>query len=79
MVNAALENTTPVPVGAHRDDVARDRINDKLRIVTCKVVQALLNDVVAVQVLNELDHFILQRLDDHGHLLWCRDEFDHLL
>lgn len=43
------------------------------------MVKTLLDDVVAVEVLNERDDFISQSLGDDLNLLRSRDEFDHLL
>jgi hypothetical protein len=53
VVNAALENTTAVAVCADGDAVVTNSVEDELSILGLEVVEALLNDVVAIEVLNE--------------------------
>lgn len=79
VINATLEHTAPVPVRAHLDTVIANRIEDELRIERCKLVQALLDDVVAVKILNELDNTEAKGFNDKVHLLWSANVFDHLL
>ena len=50
-----------------------------LCISIIKAVQALLNDVVPIQVLNKLDYLMLKRFDNGLNLLRRADEFDHFL
>lgn len=50
MVDAALEDAAAVAVGSDLDAVRRDGVVDELVILWRKVVEALLNDVVTVEV-----------------------------
>jgi hypothetical protein len=50
-----------------------------LRIFCLQPVQALLNDVIAVQVLDQLHNLALQSMDDGLDLLRGGDEFNHFL
>jgi hypothetical protein len=56
VVDAALENTTAVAVCADGDAVVTNSIEDELSILGLEVVEALLNDVIAIKVLNESDN-----------------------
>ena len=79
MVNAALENAATMTVGTHIDAVAADGVKDELRVGSCELVKALLDDVVAVKVLDELDHAATKSLSNEVDLLRSPDVFDHLL
>jgi len=50
-----------------------------LSILGLQTVQALLDDMVAIEVLNELDNLALESVDDGIDLFASREEFDHLL
>jgi hypothetical protein len=71
VVNAALENTAPVAMSTDSDAVLAYSIEDELGLGRLEVIQALLNDVVAVQVLNEVHNLARQGLDDHLSLRTC--------
>lgn len=81
MVDAALEHTAAVAMGADDDAVVAHRVEDELARVSQRVtsmtigssylsinrgesIETLLDDVVAVEILDELDHPIFQRVDD---------------
>ena len=64
MVDAALEHAAAMAMGANGDAILANSIEDELCILRLQVVQALLNDVVAVQVLNQLDDLVSKRKDD---------------
>lgn len=53
VVDTALENAATMPVGGNFDTVDGDGIINELVIRRDKTVQALLDDVVAVEVLDE--------------------------
>lgn len=65
MVDAALENAAAMTVRADGDAVLADSIKDELGVLGLEVVQALLDDVVAVQVLDKIDNLTAQGIDDH--------------
>lgn len=79
MVNAALEDTAAVSVGADLDAMMADGVEDELRISRDELVQTLLNDVVAVEVLDEFDDSEAESLNDEMHLLRRVDVLNHLL
>ena len=54
-------------------------IEYKLSVLRREVVETLLNDVVAVEILNELHNIVLKSTDDQLSLAWCVDELDHSL
>lgn len=53
MVDASLKNTASMSVGSHFNAVSCDSIVDKLVILRRELVQALLDDVIAVQILDQ--------------------------
>lgn len=65
VIDAALENTATMAVRTNRDAVLANRIKDELCLQRLEVVQALLNNMVAVEVLDEVDDLARQSLDDH--------------
>lgn len=82
MVNASLQNTTSVSVRSDLNAVRGNGIVDELVIFRDQPVQALLNDVVAVQVLDQADDVQTQGQDDRPDLLGpsrVGQEVDHLL
>ena len=56
MVNAALKNTATMAMGANGDAVLAYSIKDELSLHRLEVVQTLLDDVVAVQILDEINN-----------------------
>jgi hypothetical protein len=68
MVNAALEHTTAMTVCGNLDTVSCHGIIDELVILRYKLVKAFLNDMVAVEVLDEHYNVQAQRDDDRMNL-----------
>ena len=79
MVDTALKNATSVAVRTDGYAVLANSIKDELGIFCLEVVQALLDHVVAVEILNERDYVATQSVDDDLDLLRRRNEFNHLL
>lgn len=79
MVDAALEDAAAMTVSADNDTASADGVKDELGVFGRQVIEALLDDVVAVEVLDERNHFESQSLGDGHDLLLGRDKFDHLL
>src|SRR5262249_44392912 len=79
MIDAALENTAAVPVRANLHAVGADGVKDELGINRSEFVEALLDDMIAVQVFDEVDNTETKRLDDEMHLLRSTDVLNHLL
>ncbi len=50
-----------------------------LGIIGRQTIETFLNDMIAVQVLDELYHLAIQSIDDGLDLLWRRHKFYHLL
>lgn len=51
-------------MSSHFDAVSRNSIVDELIILRSKLVQALLNDVIAIQILNQCDNRKAESNDD---------------
>jgi hypothetical protein len=64
VVDAALKDAAAVTMGADDDAVLSNRIEDELSILRLEVVETLLDDVVAVQILDEMNHATAEELDD---------------
>lgn len=79
VVDATLEHAASMSMRAHIDAVVANCIEDELGIGRSELVQTLLDNVVAVEVLDELNNSEAQRLDDESDLLSSVDELDHLL
>lgn len=79
VIDTALKNAASVAMGADGDTVGSDSIEDELSILRGEMVQALLDDVVAVQVLNQVNDLVLQGVDDDLNLVASRNVLDHLL
>jgi len=79
MINAALKHTASVSVSSDSDHMSTDCVDDELSVGRLQVVETLLDDVIAVEVLNEGDDLTIKSFGDHLNLLRGRDEFDHLL
>mmetsp|Transcript_21030 Transcript_21030/g.52946 ORF Transcript_21030/g.52946 Transcript_21030/m.52946 type:complete len:505 (+) Transcript_21030:192-1706(+) len=78
-VDAALQHAAAVAVRGDLHRVRHGRVVDELRVLCAQALQAALDDVVAVKVLDEGDHPGAQRLDDDLHLLLSRQSLDELL
>lgn len=79
MVNAALEHAATMTMSANINTVVSNGIKDELGIGRSKLVEALLDHVVAVQVLDQLHNSITKSRDNGLDLTRGRNEFDHLL
>lgn len=79
VVDAALENAAAVTVGTDVDAVDTNSVEDELRVLGRKLVKALLNNVVTVQILDKLDNLVAESLNNDRHLLLGRDKLYHLL
>ena len=66
-------------VCTHRDDISADCIVDELGVFLLKVVEAFLTDVIAIEVLDELNNLMTEGFNDRFDLLRGIDEFNHLL
>lgn len=79
VVDASLEDTATVTMRSDFDTVAADRIKDELGIRSAELVQALLDDMVAVQVLDQLNHLESESFSDDLDLLCRADVLNHFL
>ena len=64
MINAPLENAASVTVSSDSDAMRTDRIEDELSILSLEMVQALLNDVIAIKILNQRHYLVAQSIDN---------------
>jgi len=64
VINAPLENAASVTVSSDSDAMRTDRIEDELSILSLEMVQALLNDVIAIKILNQRHHLVAQSIDN---------------
>jgi len=79
VVNATLQDTATMTVGSDINAVGANSIKDELSINGGQLVEAFLDDVVAVQILDELDNSVAKSIDDGLDLTRGGDELDHLL
>lgn len=79
MIDAALKNAATMAMSSHINTVGSDSIEDELGIGRSKLVETLLDDVIAIQVLNKLDNTVAECSDDGLDLTRGGDEFNHLL
>lgn len=68
MVDAALEDAAAVAMRGHGNAVGGDSVIDKLVLLGGELVEALLDDVVSVEVLDQADDVAPQCLDDKRNL-----------
>jgi hypothetical protein len=68
VVNAALEHTAAMAVCGDLDAVSCHGIIDELVILRYELVKAFLNDMIAVEVLDEHHNVQAQRNDDRMNL-----------
>lgn len=64
VIDAALEDTAAMAVSADNDAVLANSIEDELGILRLEVVETLLNNMIAIQVLDQVDNLALKRLDN---------------
>jgi hypothetical protein len=79
VVHATLKNTAAVAVSGNLDAVGGDGVVDELVVFRSQLVEALLDDVVAVQILDEHNNVETKRDDDRVDLTTSGQEVDHLL
>jgi hypothetical protein len=79
VVNATLQNAAAMTMSTNDDTASANSVEDELGVLGRQVVKTLLDDVVAVEVLDERDDFVSESLGDDLDLLRGRDELDHLL
>jgi hypothetical protein len=79
VVDAALQHAAAVAVRGHLDAALGDGVVNELIVLGRQAMQTALDDVVAVQVLDEQDDAGAQRLGDERHVRRRRQKLDHLL
>jgi hypothetical protein len=79
MVDATLQDAAAMAVRADSDAMFTYSIKYELRVRGLEVVQALLDDMITVEILDEIDNLSGQSPNDHLRLVFGRDELDHLL
>jgi len=66
-------------VRSNNDTMLANCVIDEFGVLGSKAVQALLDDVIAIQVLHQFYNTFGQGIDDSLNLLWGVHKFDHLL
>mmetsp|Transcript_21815 Transcript_21815/g.52132 ORF Transcript_21815/g.52132 Transcript_21815/m.52132 type:complete len:218 (-) Transcript_21815:99-752(-) len=79
VVDAPLQDAAAVSVGRDVDTVRRRSLVDKLRVLRAEALQAPLDHVVPVEVLDEGHDSWSERLDNGLYLLSAREGLDQLL
>lgn len=79
MVNATLQYAAAMAMASHSQGIQSNGLEDKVRVRWAKMVQALLNYVVAIEVLDEAYNVRGQCVDDCIGLLRALDGLNHLL
>lgn len=79
MIDAALEHTAAMSMSSNLDTVVADGIKDELRVSSGELVKALLNDVVAIEILDEFHNSEAESFDDEMNLLRSTNILNHLL
>lgn len=79
VVDATLKDTATMSMCGYPNAVLRDGIVDELVVFRLHFMQRALNDVIAVEILNELDDTTLQGVANRRNLLCGGEEIDHLL
>jgi hypothetical protein len=79
MINASLENATTMAVSSNINTVSTYGVEDELSIGWREFVEALLDDMIAVQVLDKLNNSESESVNDGLNLTGRGDEFNHLL
>lgn len=79
VVDTALQNTASMTVSTNNDNIGTNSINNELNVLVLEVVETLLDDMVAVQVLDQADNIAVEGSGDHLDLDRTGDELDHLL
>jgi ABC-type ATPase with predicted acetyltransferase domain len=71
MIDATLKDAATMTVSANGDAMLAHSIEDEMGILGVEVVQALLDDVIAIQVLNEINNLAREGVNDHLSLRIC--------
>lgn len=95
VIYATLQHATAMTMGSNGHAVGANSIKDELPLVNevlprhekitylsifrGETIQTFLNDMIAIQVLDELYYLTIESIDDGLNLLGRRDEFYHLL
>lgn len=79
MVNTPLQDTTSMAVSSNLNTVSADVVVDETFVLGSKAIQALLDDMVVVEVLDQRYDARVQRNNDNGNLLRGRQELNHIL
>ena len=79
VVNTTLKHTASVTVGGDLDTISSNRVVNELVILRRQLIQAFLNDMVAVEILDEHDDVQAESDNDRVNLSASGEEVDHLL
>ena len=79
VVNASLKHAASMAVGGHLDTVGANGVVDELVVLRGEAVEALLDDMIAVQVLDQSHHAGVQGHNNNRDLLRRRQELNHFL
>jgi hypothetical protein len=69
MVNTTLKDTAPVTMSGNLDAVSSDSIIYELIVFRDKPVQALLNNVIAIEILDQRNNVKREGSDDSDNLV----------
>lgn len=79
VINAALHHAASMAVGGNLDTVMSNSIVDELVVIGLKTMDALLDDVISIQILDESNNRTLQGLTNQTNLLRRTQLLDGLL
>ncbi len=82
VIDTSLQDATSMTMSGDFDTVDCDRVVDELVVLRCEFVQAFLDDVIAVEILDERNDVQAQSEDDASNLVGLTsvgEEVDHLL
>jgi hypothetical protein len=79
MIDTPLQDTASMAVCADFNTALANGIKDELGFGRGELVQALLNDVIAIQILDKLNHPVTKSLSDEMNLLRRGNVLNHLL
>jgi hypothetical protein len=68
MVDTALKDAATMAMGANCDAMDADRIKDELSVRGIEMIQALLDDMISVEVLDQFYDLARERFDDEADL-----------
>jgi len=70
VVNATLKNAAAMAMGSNINAVGADSIKDELSIDRGELIETLLDDMVAVQILDKLNNSVTKGIDNGLDLAW---------